>query len=275
MKDHEILCGNTVRIFLAILILSALYLCSAYNYLLFHSLAELFGIAISLAIFLFAWNTRRLLDNDYLLFLGIGYLFISFLDVIHTLSYKGMAIFPCYGANLPTQLWIAARYTESVSFFIAPLFLTRKLKVTPCFLIYSLVCVLALSAIFSWHNFPACFIEGEGLTPFKKISEYIISMILLGAMAILYQKRQHIDVTVYRLMLASLAVSIGSELAFTFYIHAYGLSNLIGHYFKIISFYLIYRAIIVTGLTKPYAILFRNLVERVARNYFMFIFTGL
>ena len=38
-----------------------------------------------------------------------------------------------------------------------------------------------------------------------------------------------------------------------------GLSNLIGHYFKIISFYLIYKAIIESGLVRPYDLLFRNL----------------
>ncbi len=34
-----------------------------------------------------------------------------------------------------------------------------------------------------------------------------------------------------------------------------------GHFFKIVSFYLIYKAIIETGLTRPYALLFRNLKQ--------------
>ena len=38
-------------------------------------------------------------------------------------------------------------------------------------------------------------------------------------------------------------------------------SNLVGHYFKIISFYLIYKAIIETGLMRPYDLLFRNLKQ--------------
>jgi signal transduction histidine kinase/CheY-like chemotaxis protein len=56
--------------------------------------------------------------------------------------------------------------------------------------------------------------------------------------------------------------TIGSELAFTFYISNYGLSNMIGHYFKIFSFYLIYRAIIQTGIINPYDIIFRELVSK-------------
>jgi signal transduction histidine kinase len=50
-----------------------------------------------------------------------------------------------------------------------------------------------------------------------------------------------------------------SELAFTFYMGVYDLSNLIGHYFEVISFYLIYKAIIETGLTKPFSLLLRDL----------------
>jgi PAS domain S-box-containing protein len=56
-------------------------------------------------------------------------------------------------------------------------------------------------------------------------------------------------------------VTIASELAFTFYIDAYGLSNLIGHFFEILSFYFIYKAIIETGLNRPYDLLFRNLKQ--------------
>ena len=39
----------------------------------------------------------------------------------------------------------------------------------------------------------------------------------------------------------------------------YDLSNFIGHFLKILSFYLVYKAIIETGLVKPYNLLFRNL----------------
>jgi len=60
-------------------------------------------------------------------------------------------------------------------------------------------------------------------------------------------------------LVASIILTIGAELSFTFYISVYGFSNLVGHYFKLISFYLIYKAIIVTGLVKPYDLLFRKI----------------
>jgi len=237
----------------------SLYLTSLYSYPLFHSLAELFSIVIACGIFIIAWNARRFLDQHYLLFIGIAYLFVAFLDIIHTLAYKGMGVFKGFDANLPTQLWIIARYMESISLLIAPYYLKRSLKVDRVFIVYLLTTILLLLSIFSWDLFPNCFVEGKGLTPFKITSEYIISSILGASMIVLWVNRQALDPKVFQLVIWSIVTTIISELVFTFYISGYGLSNLIGHYFKIISFYFIYKAIIETGLTKPYDFLFRNL----------------
>ena len=240
-------------------IVLGLYLASLYNYLLFHSLAEIFSIIIACGIFMVAWNSRRFLDNNFLLFIGIAFLFVAGIDLIHTLAYTGMNIFKGYETNLPTQLWISARYFESLSLLIAPFFIGRRLKIYSVFLLYGMAFSLLLLSIFYWKIFPVCFIEGVGLTPFKKISEYIISLILLASIVLLLRNRKEFDSSVLQWVVCSIVVTIVSELAFTFYIHAYGFSNLIGHFFKILSFYFIYKAIIETGLVKPYDLLFRNL----------------
>jgi len=242
------------------LVLLGLYLSSLYSYLLFHSLAEIFSIVVGCSIFILAWNSRQRLDNRYVLFLGTAYLFISGLDLLHTLAYKGMGVFPGYDANLPTQLWIAARYCQSLSLVISPLFLRRKLNIYPVFVIYTAVIAAALAAIFA-NAFPACFVEGAGLTPFKKISEYLISFILVGAIAFLLYKRTAFDRNVLQWLVASLVLTIASELAFTFYVSVYGLGNLVGHFLKLIAFYLIYIAIVEMGLEKPQRLLFRNLKQ--------------
>jgi len=116
-----------------------------------------------------------------------------------------------------------------------------------------------LTSIFIWDIFPACYVEGVGLTPFKKISEYIISLILLASIILLLRYRREFDPGVLRLLVWSIVLTIGAELAFTFYVSVYGFSNLVGHVLKIISFYLIYKAMIATALEKPYRVMFRNL----------------
>ena len=215
----------------------------------------------SITSFLFFLFYSYILENDYFLFLGIGYVFIGGIDLLHTLSYKGVGVFEGYGANLPTQLWIAARYMESLTLLSAPLLLSRLWKAKYMSIIYLMATIGLLLAIFHWKIFPDCFIEGKGLTPFKKNSEYIISFILVGAIIYLVQMREEFQDNVFKLMVTSILLTIGAELAFTFYISVYGFSNLMGHFLKIVSFYLIYKAVIETGLSKPYSILLRNLKQ--------------
>lgn len=243
------------------LLLIALYVVSLESYLLFHSLAELVGIVVAFGLFVIAWNARGYLENDYLLFVGLSYVFVAFIDSLHTLAYKGMGVFTRQDANLPTQLWILARYMQSISLLLAPLVLRRKLRVPFVFAAYSLATILPLLSIFYWQIFPDCFIDGVGLTPFKRISEYVICLILVGSVLLLLQSPQAFDRQVLRLVIGSIAVTIVSELNFTFYVSVYGFSNLVGHYGKILASYLMYKAIIETGVRKPFSLLFRDLKQ--------------
>jgi len=248
--------------FLGVFLLVGLYLTSIHNYLLFHSLVELFGVIVACSIFILAWNTRRIIDNHYLLFIGIAYLFVAAIGLVHSLAYKGMGVFTGFDANLSTQLWIMARYMESVSLFIAPFFIQRRLKLWPVFTVYAMVSTLLLLTVFQWNNFPACYVEGQGLTTFKIVSEYVISLILLGALFLLFINRKFFDRKVLGLLLASVILTICSELAFTAYVSVYGFANMLGHIFMFLSFCFIYEAIVLTGLQKPYSLLFRDLKQR-------------
>jgi diguanylate cyclase (GGDEF)-like protein len=120
------------------------------------------------------------------------------------------------------------------------------------------VIAIVLTAIFT-NVFPACYVKGIGLTPFKKISEYIISGMVLSSIATVIYKRSFFGRDLLRWLVASLALTIGSELAFTFYVGVYDLSNLVGHFFKLIAFYLIYIAIIEMRLEKSRRLLLKNL----------------
>ncbi|MDP2157960.1 MAG: MASE3 domain-containing protein, partial [Nitrospirota bacterium] len=230
---------------------AALYASSLYNYLLFHSIVEIFSIVIAAGIFVIAWNTRNFSPNPYLLFIGISYLYVASMYIFHTICYKGMVVFAGGWANLSTQLWICGRYMQSISLLAAPYFIGRKLKIIPVFILYFLVSAGLLLSIY-YGLFPETFIEGKGLTMFKIISEYVISLILVLAIIYLRKKRGSFDKPVLNLLIWSLITTIASEMAFTLYTDAYGFFNTLGHYFKIASYYLIYAAIIKTNLKKPY-----------------------
>ena len=111
-------------------VIFGLYLSSLYSYLLFHAFAEIFSISVAFALFLIAWSSKKHLANQYIIFIGIAYLFVGAIDLLHTLSYKGMPIFTDYD-YYANQLWIAARYLESLSFLAAFLFIGKRRQFNP------------------------------------------------------------------------------------------------------------------------------------------------
>lgn len=249
-----------------------LYVVQTLNFLLFHGLAEVFSIIIAGSVFLVAWNSRKLMDNDFLLIIGVAYAFVAFLDLLHTFSYAGMGTFPEHGANLPTQLWIASRYLEAVSLVLGTVFIgsnwvsdkfsfsRRPRDTVVLVVVYAVVTTTLLVTIFT-GLFPTAYVEGTGLTLFKVGSEYIIIALLGLALGLLYRDRTEFDPRVYRYLAIALVSTMAAEFAFTTYVSVYGLSNMIGHLLKIVSFYMIYLAVIKTGISAPQELLFRQLSE--------------
>ncbi len=244
-------------------ILLGLYLAELQSYLLFHSLAEIFSVVVAWSIFAFMWTTRSMGTHAYFEVVGTSYLFVGGIDLVHTLAYEGMGVFPGFDANLPTQLWISARCLESFSFVLASFVLARKksLPISALFLGYAMATAGLLFWIFGLRSFPDCFVEGRGLTGFKVAAEYIICAVLLGCIVWLKAKRSGLREEVVRWLVAAMALTIASELSFTLYVDVYGFFNMLGHYLKIASFYLILKAILKTGIQEPFSLVFSELAK--------------
>ncbi len=231
-----------------------------YNYFLFHSLAEIFSIVVACTVFAIFWNARAFMRNSCYLCIGVAFLFVAFIDLLHTLSIGEMNLFAGYGTNLGIQLWILARYLEALSLVGALIFLKRRIEPTFLVAMYVVIVAVALSTVFCWRIFPDCYFgETGGLTPFKIGSELVICGLLLIGLGLLVWRRNEFDPTVFRLLAAAIITTVASELAFTLYTNIEGTANVVGHFLKIVSFYLVYRAFVRVGLKEPYALLFRDL----------------
>ena len=259
---------RSVKILIGLIVLSLLYVSSLYNYLLFHTLAEVFSICIAVTVFLVTWNAAHVIQNKYLLLVGFAYLFIGFMDLMHTISYPGMAIITDYDYHA-NQVWLAARYFESGVLLSSFLLVKKKNHFNPYLRlsIYAVVTTVLMLTIFAWHIFPVCYVAGAGQTSFKIISEYIIIAILIAALFVLQKNKAAFDAKVKRNLCLSLHFTIASEICFTLYINSYDFTNLLGHYFKIFSFYLIYRTLIQTGIREPYDLIFREMKQTAQQLY--------
>lgn len=232
------------------------------NYLLFHAIVESFSLVVMAGIFVVAWNTRKVASSPYLLILGVTHLFVVIVAVLHTFAYKGMGVFPEGGANLPTQLWIISRVLESLGFIVAGVALRRTVQLRSVFIFFGTLTALTLASIWLVPVFPTMYVEGVGLTTTKVISEYVVMAMFLGGFALLWRGRDRFEPHVARLLLWAIALLIAAGMAFTLYVDVYGVLNRIGHYLTLISFVLIYRALIHTVLREPYSVLFREVKRR-------------
>ena len=248
-----------VLIPVTILLLGGLYLLSLFNYLLFHTLIELFSIIIAFTIFVIGWSTQKYSKNNMFIILATGFLVVGSLDLLHTLTFKGMGVFPQNDANLPTQFWIAARYVQAAAFLLAALYLGGVNVIRPKAWLYGFLTVGAVLTYTIFAGFfPDSFVEGEGLTTFKIASEYVISVILVAAGVIFWKKRAYLGENIIRLLLLAVAFNILAEMSFTLYVDVYGFFNYLGHIFKLFSIAFIYRALIYESLTNPFHLLFNE-----------------
>ena len=224
---------------------------SFYSYLLFHTLLELLAVLVAAAAFVVTWHTYRSTRNHYLMVLGCGYLWVGALDLVHTLAYRGMNLLPSVlASNEPTQLWIAARYSEALLLAAAPLCVSRPLRRGLLFALFGSISATVLALIMS-GRFPDCFVEGKGLTPFKIYSEYVIVAIFIAAMAHLWSRRAALDPRIVMGILLANAFTIAAELSFTQYASVYGPANLVGHVFKLFAFWMIYSVLVEFAFRTP------------------------
>lgn len=238
-----------------------LFLLSRYNYLLIHTLIEFSCIVILTAVFLVGWNTKDLVRSQFFLILAVGFLTSGMVDLLHTLAYRGMQIISAESADQATQLWLVARTFGALAFLCASLSLGRKEFTTDRGWLFGfLICGLSATAlVWPLEIFPTCYIEGQGLTPFKVNFEFgLIALLSLSAL-LLWRRSKFLNHQLMTILILALSVSVLSELIFTLYVDVYDGMNFLGHYLKLGSIVLVNYALIEGTIRSPFETIFREM----------------
>jgi PAS domain S-box-containing protein len=263
LSSRSILAGIFIVSFLPFLIMELFHaqlyhVMDTASYLVVHNIAEFFSIMVSLSVFGVGWFTYDQSKDRHALFLSSAFLAIGLMDFMHTLGYAGMPAFITpNSANKSTQFWIAVRLFTALA-FLASAFVyadkpSRWLSKTNL-----MITALAVSGgvftgiIFFPQYVPATFIEGVGLTPFKKISEYLIICLLFFASAVYWKRMSRTGDRLLFYYLAAFILCIFSELVFAIYKSVFDSYNVLGHFYKIVAFYLIYEGVFATSVKNPY-----------------------
>ena len=220
-------------------VLSALLLIglSFFGYVWLHSLAELFTVVIGVSLYLVARGTFSFTRNSYLLYVATGFFWSSIIDVFHTLTYEGMSKSLTFPPDTPPLLWMCARSLQVLALLLAPRYLAGKPLERWIFPSFGALAAILVALVFA-RAFPVAWVALQGLTPFKIAWEWTLIFLYLIAGLHMAQHRQHLHPALYTLLRWVIALSIATELCFTWYVEMYGLSNMLGHTLKLWAYWL-------------------------------------
>lgn len=228
------------------------------TYLVFHNFAEFFSIMVSLSVFSVGWYTYDQSKNRRALFLGTAFLAIGLLDFMHTLSNAAMPdFFTPNSTNKSTQFWISARLFDASAFLASAYvyadtqgrWLSKTSLLTASL---GITCLLFTGIVFFPGFLPATAIQGVGLTPLKRYLEFAVILLLVTASVAYWRRMMRTGDRLLIYNLAAFIICIFSEAVFASYKTGFDTYNVLGHIYKVVAFYLIYKGIFASSVQKPY-----------------------
>jgi PAS domain S-box-containing protein len=228
------------------------------NYLPLHVLLETISVVVSMMVFAVGWNSRSSNLSGNIVLLACVFFSVGVLDFLHTVSYGGMPDFISPNdAEKHLNFWLSARFLASVVLLVVAIrpWSPLRSRVTRYVIFGSLIMLTALmswTVVFHQDWLPDSFIPGQGLTSFKKNTEYLIIALNVVTAVMLWGKMRELQTFNVALLFGAACTSAMSEIFFTLYTTMTGSYNVLGHVYKAIAYLFIYRAIVVETIEEPY-----------------------
>lgn len=216
------------------------------NYVGIHILLECISICISAAVFIYGLKSYQQTRSSQMLLLAITFFLVGSIDLLHTLSFKGMPYFISESSVAKaTWFWVIARVIQAVLMLLVLIIPERRLKrdyrLGALVLGILIVCSIGLIVFYFEKQLPLLMVEGKGTTMLKNAMEYGITFIEFICLLItLYQ--YHVEKGEEKLSVAlAFVFLLLMELVFTIYKSVYDIDHFIGHIFKTLGFYYILK----------------------------------
>ena len=251
------------------------------NYLAFHNVAEFFSVVVSFSIFGVGWYTYDQSQNRHALFLSVIFFGMGLIDFCHALTYSGMPDFITPNKlTKASQCWIAARMFMAIAFlasaYVYPNSNRLFLSKTALLFVNIIIPALIFTGITFFPDYvPVTVIEEVGVTPFKTNSEYIIIVLLCLSIVAYWRRIAKTENQQLSYFMVAFVICIFSEGVFAHYKSVFDSYNVIGHIYKIIAFFLIYKGLFTMEVNMPYFALeatneeltaYRNDLERLVEQ---------
>ncbi len=225
---------------------------------------ELTGIVLAWTIFIFTLNSRGYLKNRFLFYLGMGYFFSGMLHLVHLFSISSPTLFPYLSQNWNLLFSISARVMENSAFLLAIFFVEKKIRSHRVALLYGIMALSAGLVVYSGF-FPPMGVSD--LLVFLPL-QIVLSFVLIASFIVVLRHKDLFNPVVHEFFLRAIVLYSLSEFL---YISQHQSISLAGDLLRIWAWYLVYRAVVQTGFSDPYSMLFSDLknaqeAERTARK---------
>ncbi len=228
------------------------------TFLAAHSMMEVFAIIVAALVFFTGQGAQETVRSIRSMVLGCAFLAVAIFDILHFLSYLGMP--DLLSPNSPHKsilFWLCGRYAAGfglLAYVMLPETSTVRFPLSRYSWIGVLLVVGALSygLLVSPDSLPAMYVSGLGLTPLKVGLEWGVFGLYLAVAVLLYLRRSQITHCDIQSLMLTLLLMAAGELFFIVYVEVNSTANLIGHAYKVFSYYFLYRAIYAEAVSRPF-----------------------
>lgn len=226
-------------------------------FLHWHTAMEFITIIISFTLFTITYYTYTKNNRGRLLVFSAVFFTVGFVDFLHTMNYSEMqGFFGEASVSKATTFWMISRLVMSFGLLAAGLTPYDKKTNIDRRIILCLSILVSLAFFYLGNYkteiFPDFFKEGEGVTRIKVYLEYLIMLTFFIAALLAVCDYAKTKDRVFIIYSAGLCFAIFTDASITLYKSVYDTYNLLGHIHKIISSYLIFRAVFLYNLDMPY-----------------------
>ncbi|MFW6055760.1 MAG: diguanylate cyclase [Chloroflexota bacterium] len=259
MGEHSQRNSHAPALFLTVLVVAGAIWSGTVAPALTHTILGLLSISLLVGIFMFAWHTRAFITSDYFLMLGIGSLAVALLHALHLVSYPSFDLIKGGAETAPRSLEAAGLFL-GISLLFAPTFLEKRLRSMPTLIACLTLCTGAIVAILLIRD-PLLYTASGKPTAFNTATDAVAAAILIIGILRLRTHGAKLNSKVLSTVTAGVYAAIVAQIAFTLEFLAPEFSGLVGHVALAFALYLFFRAVVETGLTQPYSVLFHDLKQ--------------
>ena len=237
--------------FLMFFIVLLIYLGSK-NYILFMGITNSIEIFIGISVSIIILNTYKMNRDNIFSILGVSFVFISMCNLLYIISYKEIGPFMGYNSDLYQVFCISKRYFEGVAMLLTFIFIGKEIKIRIITITYFIVLIFLGVLILNSYNTPPTYLEELFFNDYHIVlNGFLILLNTLGVF-ILYEKSKFIKKNLYILFSNILTLQIISNFIILVFIKDHYIFGSLYSIFRLVIYYLIYKAVIRTSLKEPY-----------------------